>query len=458
MLTSSLLHIYDPPDKPWVPEIGYVLHLPDARRTELESELIGGICSVRIPKLPDSARRQPMLGLIGFSRGKLTHVARAQVRYRAETGADRFDIWTLEALPRPVSVASVRRELPLRRAARADVALKKGGFLPPAALRLALTALEKADAAARATASSLERPRGRIVPDEESPAQIIWAYQRDAAVTALDIAGIPRRELGISPQFAGAAKADTTSIFDDVGVMTTIEDVVVLRDLDGDPMWERIKTHRYPARTFLNGTTKLTLVLANKLPLEQLLGADLIYINETLMSIVFVQYKMFKGKYGEGGFRPDDQLADEIRRMDAAIQAFATLQPDDTCDGYRLGEEAFFLKFCSKVLEHDQDGHVPGHYLPLNYFKRLMLDPRVRGPRGGTVFRPDNLGRYMTPTFFKELVSRGWVGTYLAATAAVVEHIKAAMEGRRTVVLAVQSKEREAASDEGESLPVPRGE
>ena len=267
-------------------------------------------------------------------------------------------------------------------------------------------------------------------------------FQRDAAVTALDIAGIPCSQLGVTSQLGGDAPSDISSIFDDVGDMKAIEDLLILRDLEGEPEWDLVKKHRYPAKTFQSGDTVLTIILANKLELELeiQLGVDLIYVNETLNSAVFVQYKMFKGVDGEDGYRPDKQLSKEIQRIDEAMKILDQTPPDLSCDGYRLGGDPFFLKFCTKLLEHDQEGHVPGHYIPVSYWKRLVLTPQVQGPRGGIVVKPDTLGRHFTPTAFKDLVTRGWIGTSALATKIVVPAIKVAMEGKRLVVLAVQSK------------------
>ena len=54
------------------------------------------------------------------------------------------------------------------------------------------------------------------------------------------------------------------------------------------------------------------MVLANKLPLERQLGVDLIYVNETLRCVVFVQYKVMRGKDGAERYRPEGQLKEEI--------------------------------------------------------------------------------------------------------------------------------------------------
>jgi hypothetical protein len=218
--------------------------------------------------------------------------------------------------------------------------------------------------------------------------------------------------------------------------------LVIHQDLDEtNDDWKFVKRQRYPAKLFSNGDTKLTVILANKLPLEQQLGVDLIYVNETLKSVVFVQYKMFAGADGEKGYRPDGQLTEEISRMDAAAAKLAKVAADDSCDGYRLGADPFFFKFCSKLLMHDAPSHVPGIYVPLGYWKRLVKTPAAKGKRGGSIVYPNTFGRrHFTPTHFIDMVGRGWIGTSALQTEVLAPYLKDALAGKRTLVLAVETQ------------------
>jgi hypothetical protein len=438
---------------PWVPEIGYVPRSDAERQEALEEDLSArSLCSQQVKEIPAAARRKPLLCFISFSRGLLSHVARGEVRYSAQSGWDRLDLWNLTEFDPPIRISALTKRLGARRTSRARNTLKAGGNLPAKAFEQMMEALQRTDAASYKTANGLIDRSAPPAPPEPTAARMNWAYQRDAAVTVQEIAGIPRGQLWVAPQLDTESSPDAVSIFDDVGDMRAIEDVLVLRDLEGEPDWDLVKKHRYPAKTFENGDTKLTIVLANKLDLEKQLGVDLIYVNETLKSVVFVQYKMFKGVDGEEGYRPDSQLGEEIQRMDAAMAVLMKAAADESCDGYRFGIDPFFLKFCTRLLEHDQEGHVPGYYIPVSYWKRLVLDPRVKGPCNGIVVRPDNLGRYFTPTAFKDLVTRGWIGTTALAAEVVIPAIKAAMVGSRSIVLAVQSTVPEDGSEE----PKPR--
>jgi hypothetical protein len=151
-----------------------------------------------------------------------------------------------------------------------------------------------------------------------------WVFQRDAVMTALDLAGIPRGELTTPPQPGMTLAPGQASIFEGSAETRALEDMLLQYDLDGAADWTLLGPKRpYPAKTYINGETKLTVVLANKLPLEAQLGVDLIYVNETLQSVIFVQYKMMEGREGVDGYRPNNQFHQEVARMDAAAVELA---------------------------------------------------------------------------------------------------------------------------------------
>lgn len=444
--------------EPWVPEQGYLLMLNEARLAELQSHLDRrSFCSQSIPEIPIALRRRRMLCFISARRGLLTHVARSVVCYEAESGKDKLEIWNVLPLASPVRISAIGSKLEGKQAWRAKRALK-GGPISASAFPLVLAALAKVDGEALGIAEGLIDRRPPSPEPEPTTAKTNWAYQRDAAVTALEIARIPKDRLSIAPQLDAQDPSRITSIFDSDGAETTIEDLAILQDLDSaDADWTFVKRQRYPAKVFVNGDTQLTIILANKLPLERQLGADLVYVNETFKAVVFVQYKMFAGVDGEDGYRPDKQLNEEIARMDAAAAKLVTVAQDETCDGYRFGVEPFFLKFCSKLLTYSDAGHVPGLYVPLGFWKRLAKTSAVKGRRGGTIVHADTFGRrHLTPTHFIDMVGRGWVGTSALQTEVLVPYLKAAMAGKKGIVLAVQSSTSEAA-DGSDKLPASAG-
>jgi hypothetical protein len=443
----------------WVPEHGYVLIVAAERLEELESDLAAqSTCSQAIPKIPTAMRRRWMLCFISTKKGQITHVARSVVYYAAESGRDKLDIWNVMAFQKPVRVVALNKKIAGKQAWRARHALG-GGHISAAAFKLVMDALRQVDPDAATIAEGLVDRRPPSPDPTPTRAKENWAFQRDAVVTSLEIARIPKEQLNVLPQLEGDATPGLTSIFDSDDDVTTVEDLAILQDLDNaNEDWAFIKRQRYPAKLFTNGDTKLTIILANKLELEKQLGTDLIYVNETLKSVVFVQYKMFAGVDGEKGYRPNAQFEEEIARMDTAMATLDAVAADDTCDGYRFGTDPFFLKFCSKLLSHDAKGHVPGIYVPLSYWKRLVTTPAAKGKKGGTVVYAETFGRrHFTPTHFIDMVGRGWVGTSALQTDVLAPYLRAAMNGKKGVVLAIETTApREEPDEDADGYEAPR--
>lgn len=426
----------------WVPEHGYVLAVSAGRLAALESDIAGSSsCSQGVPTIPIAMRRRDMLCFISAKRGYLTHVARSVVYYGAESGKDKLEIWNLTSFTQPVRIARIKSQIKDKQAWRAHRALG-GGHVSPTAFKLIKDALQRTDPRAARIADDMVDRRPPLQDPTPSNAKVNWAYQRDAVVTALEIAGIPKEQLQTAAQLGTSASSELSSIFDTDEDVTTIEDLAILKDFDEpDDDWQFLVRQHYPAKTFLHGQTKLTVILANKLPLETQLGVDLIYVNETLNAVVFVQYKMLAGIDGEEGYRPNMQLDKEIARMDQAAATLSAVNIDESCDGYRYGNDPFFLKFCSKLLTHETGSHVPGLYVPMSYWKRLLKLHAGKGKKGGTVFYRDTFGRrYFTPTHFIDMVDRGWIGTPAMQTQVLVPYLKEMLKGKRGVVLALKSR------------------
>jgi hypothetical protein len=348
-------------------------------------------------------------------------------------------MWNHRELPRALRISAIKKELIGPQAWRARKALD-GGLCSPAAFKAMMEALKKVDPKIFKIADRLIDRRPPPTDPKPTAARQNWAYQRDAVTTALEIARIPK-ELFHAPSQLPEGKETPKSVFDGDKEMMSVEDVLVLRDSEiRDTDWQFVTEQLYPARTFDNGATKLTVLLANKLELEKQLGVDLIYVNETLNGVVFVQYKMLRGRDGENGYRPDGQLKAEIARMDAVAKTLAECGVDDSCDGYRFGTDPFFLKFCKKLLTHTDQGHVPGYYLPLSYWKRLIETPQARGRRGGLIVYPETFGRrHFTPSAFIDMIARGWAGTTTLQTNVLILYLAQIMRGKTGVVLAVET-------------------
>ncbi len=197
----------------------------------------------------------------------------------------------------------------------------------------------------------------------------------------------------------------------------------------------------YAAAIFEGEKKRLTVILANRQPLEKQLGTDLIYYNDTYKSFVMVQYKAMEQEKREAVFRiPNAQLTEEIRRMDDILAELRKCTPDNDRDGFRLNENPFFLKFCPRIVfSPDDSGLVPGMYLPLDYWRQTETNPALFGPLGGRKLTYQNVGRYFDNTSFINLVANAWIGTTLAQSAVLEKAIRQTLTSGKAVTVAVKT-------------------
>ena len=214
------------------------------------------------------------------------------------------------------------------------------------------------------------------------------------------------------------------------------EDNVVHADASRLPGFDAIAPDVTGRAVFEKAGERLVIYTANKLPLEKMLGVDLIYINETRGNVVMVQYKMLKedkrGKLGTDWlFRPDKQLRDEIARMRLPVCA-------GSLGDYRLSRNPFFFKFVKRKVVDDSH---QSFLVSLDHLNQILAAPKTRGPKGGVRVSYEALdGTYLREADMLGLIRSGYVGTHRAETEALATIIAEAAKGNRAVVLAWQQK------------------
>ena len=280
--------------------------------------------------------------------------------------------------------------------------------------------------------------RTRLIANLTGRERTALAYQKETVATALTFARMEREELqDWRPRLEnGRAK----SFLDGLSELYLREDQMVINDLGTFPGLDVIRQTRPATAVFRNDRVSLTVVMANRLSLEEQLGADLIYRNETYGSVVMVQYKAMEHEAGTMKFRlPNDQLEKELERMEKLWARFRERPRDARLDGFRLEENPFFLKLCPRLLfDPDDTGLVKGMYLPLEYWRRLEGAEAVEGPRGGRAVTFDSARRYFDNSAFAYLVAGGWIGTTTRQTAILDGVIREILRTGRTVTLAVK--------------------
>ncbi|MDB5574939.1 MAG: hypothetical protein JWR80_115 [Bradyrhizobium sp.] len=418
---------------------GYVLLVSSERaETLLDHAAPGQSVGEPVSRFALSGRA-PLLILVSFSRGAITHVADGRKGLASGTQMVRLNLLDLQELAAPVAISRLVDAVSPR--ARQPVARKfqKGGLLPPASFQAVISALRTLapDIAERLTRFSDQR--ARTLAKLSARTRDALAQQKESVGLALKIAGFDTRLL---QAWVPPTDAQPQSFLDGLSGARVREDAMVVHDLGTVPGFEAIRDYPFAAKLFEREGTRLTVILANKLPLEQQFGTDLIYFNETYQAFVMVQYKaMERAGTAKAEFRlPNAQLDLEIGRMDATAETLAGIPDDESRDGFRLHTSPFFLKLCARhIFNPDDGGLFPGMYIPLDYWRRLVVDSATLGPKGGRVITFENVGRKLTESEFIPLVAGGWVGTHAPQSQILAQLVRGIIESGKAVTLAVRS-------------------
>lgn len=394
-----------------------------------------------VPKFAHS-RNAPLIVLASFDDDSLTHVATGRKGLSAGTGLVRLNLTRVEKLASPIPFETLIGLVPSRFRAPLRSALTEGGLLPPKTFSAVVEALRQHDTKLAERLSRLSQTRTEQVRALTPEQRANLALQKETVSVALEVAGLPRDVvLDWSPSSDRPA-----SFLEGLPGAYLREDAMLAADFTNLPGFKAIQGASHIAGiTFENPDApdqRVTVIMANRLPLEEQTGADLIYYNELYRAFVLVQYKAMEksGDRPEFRWQDGDQFLNEIARMEALLQQIAQCPPDDgEPDGFRLSSNPFFLKFCPRVdFNPDDKGLVKGIYLPLDLWKALNSAGRLTGAAGGKVLSYDNVGRRLTNSEFVMLVGNSWVGTTIPQSSVLEEVIRSVLESGKTVTFAVK--------------------
>ena len=417
---------------------GYVLNVAAQRRDVLlDAAQSGSVVAEVVPDFSHT-RSHPLLCFVGFEDTAITHLALGRQGWRAATAMRRLNLEGLTRFPTPVSHDAVIEKLQPRFKPHVAPRLEAGGLLPPASFAAVVEAIRQLLPESSALLERFSARRKEVIAALSTNTRRALAYQKETLATALAFAGIDRTTLlGWQPS---TESGPVQSFLDGLKEARLREDQILSNDLTTFPGFELVKSMRHASAVFTNDRVTLTVVMANRNPLEEQTGADLIYRNETYGSFVIVQYKTMRDEPGGARFRlPNAQLARELQRMEVLWNQLQLCDADSGLGGYRLNADLCFLKLCPRVVfDPDSVGLIRGMYLPLEYWRRLEVDPSIDGPKGGRAVSFDNVGRYFNNTSFAELVAGGWVGTTLPQTVTLDSIIRDIVATGRTVTIAVK--------------------
>ena len=262
------------------------------------------------------------------------------------------------------------------------------------------------------------------------------ALQQDAVSLALKAFGISPTETAI---FVETAEDRDTALarvdhFENEFVKIH-EDAVIEHDARNVPGFTFIRSDLTGRAVFENGYEQLEVITANRRPLEEVFGVDLIYLNVIKQNVVMVQYKMLephrKDRKTDWIFRPDRQFDKEMERM----KRFSQLHAPGPLE-YRINPQVFYLRF---VRRDANLGKVTAT-MPIDHFQVLRNNPECKGLKGGFRITYDTLeGRYLRQNGFLDLVGSGYIGAHAKTTADLETLIREILNGNRALVAALHS-------------------
>jgi hypothetical protein len=381
-------------------------------------EGFGGFTDVR-PSRPSLALRQ--IVLVSFNGetiagvGRMSRSTRKAANYKWHVRLDEVIL-----IDDPVPIDQLTGEVSAPTADAITAASR-----PPGGQINGTAAAEVLDALGRLTGlnDGIEHLRQISAPVQArrptSDREPIVDYERDAVGLALEFAGLTRERNAALSAWDGRS---------DEPFLTGVANYRVLEDraLEHDARvfgdWDAVKTGVVGSTRFESQGKRVTVINVNRAGIEHAIGVDLIYYSQTYDAYVVVQYKRREASDDDEQwvFRPNAQFDDELERMRQLPAAGTEVNlPVE----YRLDPSCAFLKLCAPTTpDAFTTNLVNGVYLPLAYWDVLEKCGLLVGPKGGRALVHTNVGRYLTNSFFIDLVRSGWIGSR-AMTSEVIGRI-----------------------------------
>lgn len=332
-------------------------------------------------------------------------------------------------------------------------AVDRGRRLPSVTSRRISEALEGLAGddgpAVRALMSELN---GTVV--ESGRRGVVLQQERDAVMLAGEIFGA-REAFRPALRVMEPNQDDRAPFLARLAAAHQLEDHVINADARNFLDWALEEQVAAAALTFRQGDRALTIINANKAPLERLTGADLIYFNHSTGSFVLVQYKMMEAGSNGWTYRPDVQFDAERRRL-RSVQLAHDLARTSSTDvaNYRLSEAVTYFKFCKRngAFTSDEARLMPGFYVADDFLELYLNE--FRTPRGARLISETTMApRALYGAGFARMVAAGLVGTRASTSEEINRVVAESLSGRRAVVFAFEGRSRERPEAAGDKEP-----
>jgi hypothetical protein len=420
----------------------YILHLKSNRKKEFERRWQDGYFAEPVPKVSNIGRQSGHIVFVCTEKNEISYVAKGQAITSAGSGLRRLSLHDIIPLTHSISLRDLAKKSPKQIQTRLKKRLNDGGLATQPQSQYLIDKLSGFPELEDFLTPYSNKIKNVVAGYPESTREIL-AGQQEAVASALSLAGFSRDEI---PSWRPPKKnEDRANFLSGMGGVRLHEDQMIINDLSTIPGFQEtseLVPHATAAKSFENEAgVRVDTILANKLPLEQVLGVDLIYYNEYYSSFIMVQYKvMEENSSGDDYYRPDVQLKEEIKRMEIMLNLLTSSSSSENGPkAFRFDTNPFFLKLCPRMTFcPDVKRPIKGMYLPLGYWKLLEADSSVVGPRGGISVTFNNADRYFSNTIFAEILEKSWVGTSPSQSNQLQPIIRDILKSGRAVLLAVK--------------------
>lgn len=292
---------------------GFVLHLTSERRDVFNRAVtLGEPFAEPVPEFAHS-KTAPLVCFVVLDGTHIGHLGQGRRGVVSGTDLRRLNLHDIYTLANPIPIGKIVEELNSKTKAKATATLTKGGAFSPKAFENAVEAIQKVSPECSPLIERFGQARRDLIRKLSPEVRAALAAEKEAVLAALSIANMDRRHLH---DWVPPSDGVPGSFLDGLPNAVMREDAMVVNDLINVPGFQFIRTLPYSAAIFESNGIRLTVLLANRLPLEQLSGADLIYFNENHRSFVMVQYKAMENDDNGPIFRlPNAGLSKEIDRM-----------------------------------------------------------------------------------------------------------------------------------------------
>lgn len=236
-------------------------------------------------------------------------------------------------------------------------------------------------------------------------------------------------------------KDNSDSMLEQIG-FRLYEDNIIAQDIYEPSFSQDEELVKYSERgtgkvTFKNYFEELSIYTTNRMPLENALGVDLIYINHIHKNIVMVQYKMLEKESENWVFRVDSHFKTQVQKMNAVLKELS--KSGSTEKDYRLNSNPFFLRF---IKRHQINNDIVSFIISLEHYQEMESSSimNVSNSENKKISYEMMNKHYIGKQEMEGLIRGGYIGTYASDTEIIQKVIELGDHSENAFVIAFHRK------------------